>query len=442
MADPLLEKRKSSDQGQTMQDDQRTLQINGREYREPAAPIVVVCIDGSEPEYHEKAIAAGHMPYLASLVERGGSVEAECVMPSFTNPNNLSIATGVPPSVHGICGNYFYDSTVGSEVLMNDPRFLRAPTIFSEFERAGHWIAVITAKDKLRRLLGAGLKQSICFSAELAESATLAENGISGLLDLVGQPQPSVYSAELSEFVLAAGVRILIRDRPDLMYLSLTDYIQHKHAPGSPIANAFYAMMDGYFRQLDALGAILVITADHGMNAKSDEHGAPRVVFLQPHLDRWLGVGAARVILPITDPYTAHHGALGSFATLYLPPGADRDAVAARLAQVPGIETVLDRESACAAFELPADRVGDLILIAERHTALGTEPAHHDVSQLDKPLRSHGGLTEQRVPFLVNRELGQLPEGHRLRNFDAYWVALNYLTAAPVTAVQARRGTT
>ncbi|WP_433236842.1 phosphonoacetate hydrolase [Streptosporangium sp. CA-135522] len=424
-----------------MHNDQEALRINGRQYRQPAAPVVVVCIDGSEPEYHEKAIAAGRMPYLASLIERGGSLDAECAMPSFTNPNNMSIATGVPPAVHGICGNYFYDSTTDAEVLMNDPRFLRAPTIFSAFEEAGHWIAVITAKDKLRRLLGAGLRQSICFSAELAESATLAENRITGLLDLVGRSQPSVYSAELSEFVLAAGVRILERDLPDLMYLSLTDYIQHKHAPGSPVANAFYAMMDGYFAQIDALGAVLVITADHGMNAKSDEHGEPRVVFLQPHLDGWLGADAARVILPITDPYTAHHGALGSFATVYLPAGADRDAVAARFARLQGIETVLDRESACAAFELPADRVGDLILIAERHTALGTEPARHDVSQLDEPLRSHGGLTEQRVPFLVNRALDGLPEGHRLRNFDAYWVALNHLAPAPVLAGRSERGT-
>ncbi|WP_219413487.1 phosphonoacetate hydrolase [Pseudonocardia nigra] len=419
-----------------MQNDRSALRINGREYRHPAEPVVVVCIDGSEPEYHEKAIASGHMPYLASVVERGGSFDAECAMPSFTNPNNLSIATGVPPAVHGICGNYFYDSTTDSEVLMNDPRFLRVPTLFAEFERAGARVAVVTAKDKLRRLLGAGLQHGVCFSAEFAERATREENRITGLLDLVGQPQPSVYSAELSEFVLAAGVRLLERDRPDLMYLSLTDYIQHKHAPGSPVATEFYAMMDSYFAQLDALGPAVVITADHGMNAKSDEHGEPRVVFLQPHLDGWLGAGTARVILPITDPYTAHHGALGSFATVYLPSDADRAATAARLAELAGIDRVLDRETACVTFELPADRVGDLVLISERNTALGTEPARHDVSQLDEPLRSHGGLTEQRVPFLVNREVVGLPEAHRLRNFDAYWVALNNLVPARVPAAR------
>jgi phosphonoacetate hydrolase len=425
-----------------VQNDRETLQINGREYRFAGVPVVVVCIDGSEPEYHEKAIAAGRMPYLGSLIERGGGFDADCAMPSFTNPNNLSIATGVPPAMHGICGNYFYDSSTDSEVLMNDPKFLRVSTIFAEFERAGAHVAVVTAKDKLRRLLGAGLQRGVCFSAEYADRATVAENRIDGLIDLVGQPQPSVYSAELSEFVLAAGVRILERERPDLMYLSLTDYIQHKHAPGSPVATDFYAMMDTYFAQLDALGATLVITADHGMNAKSDRDGEPRVVYLQHHLDARLGAGTARVILPITDPYTAHHGALGSFATVYLPDGADRDATAAWLAALPGVDQVHSREAACAAYELPADRVGDLVLIAEQHTALGTEPARHDLSQLDEPLRSHGGLTEQRVPFVVNRELTPVPEGHRLRNFDAFWIALNHAVVAPVPTAGPGRAAT
>lgn len=420
---------------------QEQLRINGRDYRLAGSPVVVVCIDGSEPDYHETTVAAGRMPYLGSLIEQGGGHDAECAMPSFTNPNNLSIATGVPPSVHGICGNYFFDGSTGSEVLMNDPKFLRVPTIFAEFERAGARVAVVTAKDKLRRLLGAGLERGICFSAEFADRASIGENRIEGLIDLVGQPQPSVYSAELSEFVLAAGVRILERERPDLMYLSLTDYIQHKHAPGSPVATAFYEMMDTYFARLDALGATVVITADHGMNAKSDPDGEPRVVYLQPHLDDRLGAGAARVILPITDPYTAHHGALGSFATVYLPDGADRDGTAGWLSALPGVDRVLIREAACEAMELPADRVGDLVLIAERNTALGTEPARHDLSGLDAPLRSHGGLTEQRVPFVVNRALDAVPEGHRLRNFDAFWIALNHVAAPVPTAGPGRAAT-
>lgn len=244
---------------------------------------------------------------------------------------------------------------------------------------------------------------------------------------------PSVYSAELSELVMAAGVDVLENERPELMYLSLTDYIQHKHAPGSPVANDFYAMLDRYFERIDALGAVLVITADHGMNAKSDGAGEAQVVFLQDVLDERLSAGASRVILPITDPYTVHHGALGSYATVYLPEGSDAAALGAELAELDGIDEVIERAAACERFELPADRIGELVVIAERNTVLGTTPARHDISGFTDPLRSHGGLTEQWVPFLVNApKVAELfPEGHRLRNFDTFWVGAAVAAADP-----------
>ncbi|MFJ8912988.1 phosphonoacetate hydrolase [Amycolatopsis sp. NPDC102389] len=402
------------------------IQLNGREYAGTAEPVVVVCVDGSEPAYHEKAIEAGVMPFFEKLLASGNSLSATCAMPSFTNPNNLSIATGVPPAVHGIGGNYFFDRDSGEEVMMNDPKWLRVRTLFAEYSAQGAKVAVITAKDKLRRLLGSGLDGGICFSAEFASKATVAEHGISGVLDMLGMEQPSVYSAELSELVMAGGVALLRDRRPDLMYLSLTDYVQHKHAPGSATANAFYAMLDAYCEKLDNLGCVLVVTADHGMNAKSAADGEPRVVYLQGLLDEWLGAGHARVVLPITDPYTVHHGALGSFATIYLDEPAEAGGLLARLSRQPGVELALDIDTAAARFELPADRMGDLVVIGDQGTALGTTPDRHDLSALKEPLRSHGGLSEQNVPFVVNRDVRALPAGHRLRNFDAYWVATTF----------------
>ncbi|WP_405913893.1 phosphonoacetate hydrolase [Streptomyces sp. NBC_00963] len=410
------------------------LDVNGRGYGRPRRPVVVVCIDGSEPAYHERAVADGRMPFLERMVQDGSDLRADCTMPSFTNPNNLSIATGTPPSVHGICGNYFYDTESGTEIMMNDPALLRVPTLFAAFSAAGAKVAVITAKDKLRRLLGRDLVDGMCFSAEKADQVTEEENGISKVLERVGAELPSVYSAGLSELVMAAGTDVLEQERPDLMYLSLTDYIQHKHAPGSPVANDFYAMLDGYFERIDALGAVLVVTADHGMNAKSDAGGDARVVFLQDVLDARLGEGTARVVLPITDPYTVHHGALGSYATVHLPAATDVAPLVAALTTLDGVDTVLTRAQACERFELPPDRIGDIVVIAERNTALGTTPARHDISGFEEPLRSHGGLTEQRVPFLVNAPTGPLPEGHRLRNFDAFWVGTALAADRPLTA--------
>jgi phosphonoacetate hydrolase len=404
------------------------VEVNGRRYRAPENPVVVVCVDGCEPEYVGRVVESGRAPWLGDVVAKGTALEVDAVVPTFTNPNNLSIVTGAPPSVHGICGNYFYDRDADTEVMMNDPKYLRADTILAALSQAGASVAVVTAKDKLRRLLGHGMR-GICFSSEQADRTTKAEHGLDDALGLVGLPLPSVYSAALSEFVFAAGVKLMESVRPDVMYLSTTDYVQHKHAPGTPAANAFYQMMDGYLARLHALGATVALTADHGMNAKTDAAGAPAVVYLQDVLDGWLGAGRARVILPITDPYVVHHGALGSFATVYLPAGADPAAIGRRLGGLAGVEVVLERAEACVRFELPPDRMGDLVVISGRHVVLGTAAARHDLSGLDAPLRSHGGLSEQRVPLLVNRRTAPRPAGARPRNFDIFDIALNQVTS-------------
>ncbi len=404
--------------------------VNGRSYRFPKAPTVCVCIDGSEPGYIERAAAKGLAPNFARLMKEGSNLLAQSVIPSFTNPNNLSIITGRPPAVHGIAGNFFYDREAKEEVMMNDARFLRAPTIMKAFHDAGAKVAVVTAKDKLRTLLGNGLDMSsgraIAFSSEKADKATLKENGIADVPQRIGMKVPDVYSSELSEFVMAAGVSIVMREKPNLMYLSTTDYVQHKAAPGSDMANAFYAMMDRYVGALDKAGCVLVLTADHGMNDKHLPNGEPDVIYLQDKFDAWLGKDKARVILPITDPYVAHHGALGSFATVYLPADADAADMLNRLRAVEGIELALPRDEACRRFELPPDRIGDIVTISTVHKVLGTSRARHDLTGLTEPLRSHGGLTEQTVPMISNRQV-MLPDDRKLRNFDIFDVALNHV---------------
>ncbi len=405
------------------------LTVNNRSYRWMDRPLVVVCVDGCEYDYITKAVAAGVAPFLGRMISAGAAFKGDCVVPSFTNPNNLSIVTGVPPSVHGICGNYFYDRDTDSEVMMNDPKYLRTGTVLAAFSGAGAKVAVVTAKDKLRSLLGHGMK-GICFSSEKADQCTLAQNGIDKVVEMVGKPVPSVYSADLSEFVFAAGVKLMERHRPDLMYLSTTDYVQHKAAPGAPAANAFYKMMDPYLAQLDAMGCTIALTADHGMNDKYGADGKPDVIYLQDVLDGWLGQGAARVILPITDPYVVHHGALGSFATAYLPPQVDVPALLARLSALRGIELAVSREEGCRRFELPPEREGDIIIVSTKHVVLGTSAAKHDLSGLDAPLRSHGGVSEQTVPLLFSRRTQGIPGKARMRNFDILDVALNHLEVA------------
>jgi phosphonoacetate hydrolase len=418
--------------------------VNHRSYRLPRQPTVVVCIDGCEPDYIAQAVAHGRMPWMKATLASGTALVADCVMPSFTNPNNLSIVTGAPPAVHGICGNYLIDPESGAEVMMNDPHWLRAPTLLAVLSRSGRHVAVVTAKDKLRRLLGHEMV-GICFSSEQADRCTLMEHGIDQVLEMVGLPLPSVYSADLSEFVFAAGVKLMEGQAgppPDLMYLSTTDYVQHKHAPGTPGADDFYAMMDGYLARLEALGCIIAVTADHGMNAKTRLDAQPDVIWLQDVLDDWLGSGATRVILPITDPYVVHHGALGSYATVYVT-GQTAERVAAtelklgrnrvhlaslvdKLGALRGVEAVYTRAQAAREFELPDDRIGDLVVVSDRSVVIGTSASRHDLSALEVPLRSHGGSSEQRVPLIVNRPIPALDPQHHWRNFDAFDLALNH----------------
>lgn len=408
----------------------KTVTVNGRTYNWPSAPLVVICCDGSEPAYMETAMRAGLMPNLKRIIAKGENLRGLSVIPSFTNPNNLSIVTGRPPNVHGICGNYLIDPATGKETMMNDPKWLRAPTIFEAFQKAGAKVAVVTAKDKLRLLLGKGLAfdgTAVAFSSEKADKATLAENGIANVCAMTGMAVPGVYSAELSELVFAAGVKLLAAMKPDLMYLSTTDYVQHKYAPGSQGANDFYAMMDRYVGALDDGGAIVVIVADHGMKDKHLANGEPDVVYLQDVLDARFGAGKTKVILPITDPYVVHHGALGSFATVYVSGPAISEVMAEIKAQS-GIDVVLNKADGCARFELPEDRMGDIIVVSggpNGSKVIGTSRDKHDLSGLNEPLRSHGGLTEQEIPVIANRKFKSLPAA--LRNFDAFALGCNHI---------------
>jgi phosphonoacetate hydrolase len=397
-----------------------TVSLQNRTYTAPRRPVVVVCADGCDPAYIERGLDDGILPNLQAFCDTGFTTIAEAVVPTFTNPNNLSIVTGAPQSVHGISGNYFLDPLKNQAVMLNDPAYVRCDTLPAVLSHNGCKVVIITAKDKLRRMLGHRLRGGICFSAERAAECTMEDNGVSQVPDLVGRQQPEVYSADVSLFVLDAGLRLLERERPDFMYLSLSDYVQHKHAPGHPEATAFYHSLDMRLGEFAEKGALVALTADHGMNFK------PRMIFLQEVLDKHFGPGTSRVICPITDPYVVHHGALGSFVRVYCPSLAAHT-VESVVQDLTGIAGVYEREQACTQFGLPPDREGDLVVIGDRDTAIGTSAAGHDLSQLGNvPLRSHGGLSEQQVPFIVSEPVADAYAGRsRIRNFDVMEYVLN-----------------
>src|SRR3954468_4122811 len=385
------------------------IELHRRFYCRPRRPTVVICADGCDPAYIEAGLKAGVLPTIARWHEAGFYTVAAAAMPTFTNPNNLSIVTGAPPAVHGIAGNFALDRDSGAEIMMTDPEMVHGDTILGLMSQAGVGVAAVTAKDKLRRMLGRGVAigpRGICFSSEQADTCTPGEHGIAEVEALVGRPKPDMYSADLSLFVLDAGIRLVEQARTELLYLSLSDYVQHGHAPDAPEALAFHAALDIRLARLEELGCTVALTADHGMNDKALPDGRPHVIFLQDLLNAHFGLGAVRVICPITDPFVRHHGALGSFVRVYRRKTVPISTLAHAVRTLPGIDAVLTRDEAAATWELPRDREADLVVTGDRNTVIGASEAEHDLAALSgHRLRSHGGAGERTVPFLLSRPL-------------------------------------
>ncbi|MBL9167714.1 MAG: phosphonoacetate hydrolase [Verrucomicrobiales bacterium] len=405
---------------------------NGIQYTPPARPVAVICLDGSSDEYLNAALIRDRMPNLKGMILSGYRGVARGAMPSFTNVNNSSIVTGVPPSVHGIGGNFFFDTSIGQEVMMNSSKFLRCETLFPAAAQSGRKVAVVTAKEKLRDIFASGLLQKggIAFSSEKAGQAAMPTHGIEKVESLVG-PTPQIYSGDASLYVLKAGTALIEKGIADFLYLSTTDFMQHKYAPAAAEAVDFYAGIDAEIGRMLKLGAVLGITADHGMNAKQNADGSPNVFYLESELVQKFGPGF-RVILPITDPYVVHHGALGSFAQVHVPTALTSAPalaeVSAWLLKQRGVSEVLDRSTAARLMELPSDRMGDLVVCSGRDAVLGRTPEYHDLKAIEGGLRSHGGRYEEMVPFLFSAPLRPAYATRALgdpRNYQIFDFTLN-----------------
>ena len=409
------------------------INLNGVEYAWPKRPVVVVCIDGGDPEYINEGVKDGIIPNIESFMNKGFYSVAQGSMPSFTCPNNMSIVTGCEPAVHGISGNFFLDRETSKPVVMTGPNLLRTRSVMSEFSRHGAKVVSITAKDKLRKQLQKDMNLSdgsVSMSSQFAQDCSKKENGIENFLEFVGLPQPGMYSADLSLFVLQAGVKFLEERRPDILYLSLTDFIQHMHAPGTDVANQFYSEMDTLFGRMVELGALVALTADHGMGDKADIKGDPNVIWLQDILDAELGENECTVICPITDAFVGHHGALGGFVRIYINGKVKREKVVKIAQDQTGIERVWLAEDVASELEQPLDREGDVAVMGDKSTVIGGREVDHDLSALKgKRLRTHGSLHEANVPFVINEPLNasyaERQKKATLRSHEIFDYALN-----------------
>ena len=282
---------------------------------------------------------------------------------------------------------------------MESGEFVAAETVFQRAAAVGARSLLVTAKDKLRRLLGGGATLSL--SAEQPPAWVVAG---------VGEPPP-IYSLEVNRWVLDAGCYIMAQQSFDLVYLTTTDYAMHTYAPAHPESARHIALLDeglGAVAEL-ASGGRMLITADHGMSAKS------RLLHLPARLARY-GVEALAVPI-IKDRYTVHHSNLGGCIYVHLRRPAQLAQALDILRHTDGVEAALPRDEAAQRYALMPERMGDIMVLGAREVVFG-DPA--EVS-LPPGLRSHGSAYEAEVPvfgcgpgltahsapnFRENRQLG------------------------------------
>lgn len=395
-----------------------TVTCNSTSYRLPTTgnpPMIGVCLDGTSPA-HLKGCC---MPNFWS----GSYREVQAVLPSLTNPNNMSIVTGVLPKEHGIGANTILrkcaERGVFREELLSRENDVLCDSLLSAASRAGLSVLVITAKNKLLRLLGRGLSKECLVVAveDLADSGSESRRALEKKhLDdcmLECGPIPSIYSPEASVYCLQLGVEILRQGpilgfSPSLVYLSTTDYVQHLYAPDSNISRNFYEAID---RELGALSAIgkVGVTADHGMNLK------PVIYFLEDLLNEkgW----AAQVGLAIKDPHMIHHLGLGSFVTVHLDNSEDQRRVQRFLENLPGVDSCSSRKQ------------GVLELYGDHRTAFGRTKSFHLSAPgrpTNAPIRSHGGPAECPIPMaflfsLSPARLKQFLQNPGIQNKDLFY---------------------
>ena len=339
-------------------------------------PTVVICVDGFDPEYLE----ACDTPNLREMGRRGFLKTGRCVMPSVTNVNNVSLLTASYPEIHGISSNYRLVRETGEEVYMESSEYLLAQTAFQRAQALGRTSLLVTSKDKLRTLLADG--------ATFAVSSEQAPGWLTGV---VGEP-PQIYSLEVNGWAIRAGSYLLSRFARDaaFVYISTTDYAMHTYPPEATESQRHMSILDNAVGDLAEAhpDATILITADHGMSAKT------RMVDLGAALAR-RGIGARPVPI-IKDRYVVHHSNLGGCTFVYLEDVTRVREALGVLAETPGVECALPRDEAARELRLHRERIGDIVVTGEADVVFG------DPREVELPagLRSHASFHEQEVPLI------------------------------------------
>ena len=349
--------------------------------------VLIICIDAGGHDY----LAVSDIPNIQKLAEEGFYQHVRSVIPSVTNVNNVSLATGTFPEVHGITTNYHVDRETGKGEFIEDNRFLLAPTLFERAKLSGfaEKTALLVTKKKLLRMLEAG-----------TDIAVAAEDPPTEYVDAAG-PVEDIYSSEINWWLLRALRAVLREYDPQLAYCSTTDWNQHKYAPTEEHSLQHIAEMDRLIGEIvdDNPEREIYITADHAM--------LPKNRALDP--GRWLTEHSipSSAIPIIKDRYVAHHGNLGGAAYVFLQRAGDLPNAIETLGAAPGVEEVYASDEAAHQFRLHPDRIGDIFVLADQDTVFGELTETETVVDI----RSHGSRHESEVPVI---------------GYNSPWIASNF----------------
>jgi phosphonoacetate hydrolase len=341
--------------------------------------LFIFLIDGLGEDY----VNASPMPVLSAWGKKGIRKTVRGVMPSVTNANNASLCCGCFPEEHGITANFFLDEDTGKQLYMESADLVLRPTIFEHVAKSGVKSALLSSKKKTISLLPQGTSLAISPEEPTPE-----------WIQRIGSP-PQIYSPEINYWLLKAAIWIA-EHRPDigLMYIHTTDYPMHMWPPEAGESRRHLGTLDALLGDLAhaAPDAAILLTADHGMNHKSLCWDLEKAC-----LARGLPLRAA--ISAEQDKYVKHHRGFGGSSWVYLRSAKDADKAAELIRGFEGVEQVLTRNEAAKRFRTMASRIGHLMVLGDQQTVFGSLDLESE--QLPPEYRSHGGLSEAKVPIVV-----------------------------------------
>lgn len=367
--------------------------------------VVILMIDGFGMDYYEKT----ELPVMRKIAGNGVLKKGSCVFPSLTNANNISIACGSWPEIHGVTTNCYFDESTGKAEFLEDASFLCTPTIFDRAKEMGIRSALLTCKSKTTKILGKSV-----------EIAIAAEEPTIDIVERYGHP-PSMYSSDINYWLCEVALNILSK-RPEigLVYLHTTDYPMHMWPPEAPESKNHLSTLDGYLGKFyeTAPDAVFLITADHGMNYKKRCWDLAKACANR-------GLPLKFAISPVADRLLKHHRGFGGVSYVYLKDIKETEAATNLILSLKGVEEVLDRDTAATRFRLMASRIGDLVVIPDINTVFGDLP--EEIEDLESTYRSHGSLYEMDIPLLVFNPHGNYPDLEDLQfNLDLTRLLFQY----------------